>query len=188
VELLTEPTDVGIAADVVAVEVSGSEGSYSFSVTVSSRETGCDQYADWWEVVSDEGELLYRRVLLHSHVGEQPFARSGGPVAVAADQAVWVRAHMNTTGYAGKAQRRTAADGFAMVVLAADFAAGVAGQEPLPQGCDFLKGRRPRRGPLARARVQRGRGEYPPGRKAARRRGARPSAAWVSKRYWTFLS
>ena len=63
VELLIEPTDVGIAADVVAVEVSGSEGSYSFSVTVCSRETGCDQYADWWEVVSDEGELLYRRVL-----------------------------------------------------------------------------------------------------------------------------
>lgn len=137
VELRIEPAAIAGAADVVAVEVSGSAGSYSFAVTVSSRETGCDQFADWWEVLNEEGELLYRRVLLHSHVGEQPFVRSGGPVAIAADQTVWVRAHMNTVGYGGKAQRGNVADGFANGVLAADFAAGVAEQNPLPHGCDF---------------------------------------------------
>ena len=137
VELLIEPTAIEGAADVVAVEVNGSAGSYSFSVTVASKETGCEQFADWWEVLSEDGELLYRRVLLHSHVDEQPFVRSGGPVAIAAAQTVWVRAHMNTVGYGGKALRGTVAGGFMTEALAADFAAGVAEQDPLPQGCDF---------------------------------------------------
>ena len=38
-----------VVADVTAVEVRGEEGAYTFSVTVSSPDTGCDQYADWWE-------------------------------------------------------------------------------------------------------------------------------------------
>ncbi|HJN27098.1 MAG TPA: hypothetical protein QF604_04200 [Candidatus Latescibacteria bacterium] len=42
-------------------------------------------------MVTTEGQLLYRRVLLHSHTNEQPFARSGSPVPIASDQQVWVR-------------------------------------------------------------------------------------------------
>lgn len=124
-------------AAVVDVSASGSPGAYMFSVTVSSPDTGCEQFADWWEVLDDEGQLLYRRVLLHSHVGEQPFVRSGGPVAVAADQIVWVRAHMNVGGYGGVAFRGSVSGGFAAADLAADFAAELAELEPLPQGCAF---------------------------------------------------
>ena len=63
-----------VHADVTAVSVAGEAGAYTFEVTVRSPDTGCEGYADWWEVVSPDGELLYRRVLLHSHVDEQPFS------------------------------------------------------------------------------------------------------------------
>jgi len=71
-----------ILADVLSVEVTGSPNAYQFSVKIASPDTGCEQYADWWEVLSEDGQLLYRRILLHSHVNEQPFVRSGGPVNI----------------------------------------------------------------------------------------------------------
>ena len=124
-------------ADVTAVTVSGEPGAYQFSVTVTSPDTGCAQFADWWEVLSEDGKLLYRRVLLHSHVDEQPFTRSGGPVAVSADTIVIVRAHMNIGGYGGAALQGAAADGFEPVALEAGFAADVEMLPPLPEGCAF---------------------------------------------------
>src|SRR5262252_1297487 len=63
-------------AHVVQVQVSGNAGAFSFSVTVRSPDSGCARYADWWEVVSTDGKLLHRRILMHSHVDEQPFTRS----------------------------------------------------------------------------------------------------------------
>ena len=126
-----------IFADVISVEVSGSDNSYQFSVSVLSPDTGCDQFADWWEVLSPDGQLLYRRVLLHSHVGEQPFIRSGGPVPILPDQTVLIRAHLNTSGYGGQAFRGSVAEGFSPFELAKDFAASLENQHPLPKGCDF---------------------------------------------------
>jgi len=124
-------------ADVTAVAVTGTAGEYRFSVTVSSPDSGCDRYADWWEVIDAEGALLYRRVLAHSHVGEQPFTRSGGSVAIEADRIVWVRAHMHPDGYGGKVLRGTVADGFGEAELEAEFAAELAELEPLPGDCGF---------------------------------------------------
>jgi len=124
-------------ANVISVEVTGSENSYQFSVGVRSPDTGCDQFADWWEVLSPDGPLLYRRVLLHSHVGEQPFTRSGGPVTILHDQIVLIRAHMNTSGYGGQAFRGSVAEGFTPFELAVDFAASLENQPPLPKGCNF---------------------------------------------------
>ncbi len=124
-------------ADVTSVDLSGNEGGYTFRVEVSSPDTGCDQYADWWEVVSEDGELIFRRVLLHSHVNEQPFTRSGGPVEIEADTDVWVRAHMNNSGYGGEAFFGSAESGFEKAELDKDFAADLENREPLPDGCAF---------------------------------------------------
>jgi hypothetical protein len=131
-----EPVRRGLA-DVIQVEATGSSGTYLFRVTVRSPDTGCDQYADWWEVITPAGELVYRRVLEHSHPKEQPFARSGGPVKVSDEQVVIVRAHMNRAGYGGVAVRGSALTGFQPTALAPDFARSLAREAPLPQGCAF---------------------------------------------------
>lgn len=123
-------------ADVLSVRVQGSPGAYSFSVEVQSPDTGCERYADWWEVVSVEGKLIYRRILLHSHVDEQPFVRSGGSIGATADEMVYVRAHLNSGGY-GRALRGTAEADFEEADLAPDFAAGLQTAPPQPSGCAF---------------------------------------------------
>ena len=136
---MQEATSVteSVAADVLSVQVAGQPNGYQFSVQVSSPDTGCEQYADWWEVLSEDGQLLYRRVLLHSHVGEQPFTRSGGPLAVDANTPVIVRAHMNNGGYGGAALRGSVSGGFESVQLESGFAAEVEALPPLPNGCGF---------------------------------------------------
>ena len=134
---LAKQANVRIAADVIAVQVSGAPGTYRFNVTVQSPDTGCAQYADWWEVVSADGTLLYRRVLAHSHVNEQPFTRSGGPVPIQPDTVVWVRAHLSTSGYGGTAFKGSVKTGFAKAELPAKFATGLENLPPLPEGCAF---------------------------------------------------
>jgi hypothetical protein len=124
-------------ADVVSVAVSGSPGAYYFAVTIRSPDTGCKQYADWWEVVGLDGRLLYRRVLFHSHAQEQPFERSGGPVPIRSDTVVWVRAHMNTVGYGGVAFKGSVNAGFKPASPVEGFAAALENQRPLPDGCAF---------------------------------------------------
>jgi len=135
----SEPTQEtgGLTANVVAVQTSGPPNAYQFSVTISSPDQGCQQYADWWEVLSSEGELLYRRILLHSHTTEQPFTRQGGPVPITADTTVWVRAHMNTGGYGGTTLTGSVQEGFQQAELSPNFASGVETRPPLPEGCEF---------------------------------------------------
>ncbi len=125
-------------ADVTAVTASGAAGDYSLSVTIASPDTGCNQYADWWEAISPDGNLLYRRILAHSHVDEQPFTRSGGPLSVQPDDEFLVRAHMSNGSYGGRVMRGSVSAGFVVATeLAADFAAGLATAAPLPNGCAF---------------------------------------------------
>ncbi len=126
-------------ADIVGVATSVSGNNYTFSVTIDSPDTGCDQYADWWEVVSEEGDLIYRRILAHSHVGG-PFTRSGGPVAISENQKVWIRAHMNNTGFGnngGITYFGTVACGFKALEMAPGFAIDIEDDEPQPDDCLF---------------------------------------------------
>jgi len=143
--LLTLPLVHGFAvrgsirspAVVADVAVTGKDGDYSFSVTLRSPDTGCGQYADWWEVIDPAGKLLYRRILRHSHVDEQPFTRSGGPVPVRGDTEVIVRVHMNDAGYSRHAMKGNIKAGFTKVMLPDGFAKSTEKEGPLPAGCDF---------------------------------------------------
>ena len=81
-----------------------------------------------------EGRLIYRRVLLHSHVDEQPFTRSGGPVDVQPSETVVVQAHMNGAGYRGVGLRGSVAGGFDPAV---GILAEMENKGPLPSNCAF---------------------------------------------------
>lgn len=135
----TDPPS-GDGASVEAVEASGSDGAYTVSVTVRSPDTGCEQYADWWELVTPSGELVARRILNHSHVDEQPFTRaSEGPISVEGDAELVVRAHLHVDGadpedgYGGEALQGTLAGGFDAAEDTVP--AGLATQDPLPAEC-----------------------------------------------------
>jgi len=127
----------GFAADVVATRVTGDASAYTFYVSIRSDETGCDRYADWWELLTPEGALVYRRILDHSHPDEQPFERSGGPVDVGPDDPLVVRAHLHPQGYGGTALAGTASGAFTLTTLEDGFAADLETSPPLPASCLF---------------------------------------------------
>lgn len=129
--------DLSTGANIVSVTVSGQPQAYSFSVGISSPDIGCEQYADWWEVISTDEKLLYRRILAHSHVNEQPFVRTGGPVTIGPEEEVWVRAHMNNLGYQGATFKGNVRDGFSKAIMPEDFAKALEKEEPQPGECNF---------------------------------------------------
>lgn len=133
----TESTAPDEGSRVTGIEATPGNSGYSFAVTVESNDTGCDRYANWWEVVAPEGKLMYRRILAHSHVDEQPFTRSGGPVAVGEADVVVVRSHTNTDGYSTQAIKGSISEGFSSTVLPKDFAVELAEADPQPSDCAF---------------------------------------------------
>lgn len=128
-----------ISANVTAVTVEGNENNYTFNVTLKSDETGCDQYADWWEILSEDGKLIYRRVLGHSHPSEQPFTRSNNsitdPIEIMEDNIVYIRAHMNPNGYSGDIFKGSVRNGFIKVDNTLEFSSEIEYEQPLPTGC-----------------------------------------------------
>ena len=127
-----------LLSDVQAVAATGDPGAYTIAVTLRSPDVDCDQYSDWWEVLTPEGALVYRRILDHSHPHEQPFTRDGGPVKVTATDPLIVRGHFHPTGYGGVAMSGTVANGFAAAPeIDKGFAPDVESQEPQPKECLF---------------------------------------------------
>lgn len=129
------PKEIGTVADIVSVTTSGEAGNYQFAVGIESPDIDCSQYANWWEVISPDGTLLYRRILGHSHPTEQPFVRSGGPIEITVADEVIIRAHMHPAGYGGTVYRGSVANGFEAAQQTAEFAAELSEQAPLPTGC-----------------------------------------------------
>jgi len=91
-------------ADVVGVEVSCNDDSIChFDVSVKHSDEGWAHYANKWEVLSPDGDVLGVRELLHPHEDEQPFTRSLSGVRIPADLTeVVIRAHDLDHGYGGK--------------------------------------------------------------------------------------
>lgn len=93
-------------ADVENVKVTQTGESYRFDVTVRHADQGWDHYANIWEVVTTDGEVLGERVLAHPHDNEQPFTRSLSGVEIPKDiKEVIVRAGDSVHGLGGKEMR-----------------------------------------------------------------------------------
>jgi len=90
-------------ANVLAVDlIETGERVYTFNVTVQHADEGWDHYADRWDVVAPDGQVLASRVLLHPHVDEQPFTRSLGGIDIPEGvTTVEVRAHDSVHGLGG---------------------------------------------------------------------------------------
>ena len=108
--LLTTWLSLGVAgltsagpADVLSASAKCSADSMcTFAVTVRHADEGWKHYADRWEVLSPEGELIATRVLRHPHVGEQPFTRMLAKVKVPASLThVRIRARDSVHGSGG---------------------------------------------------------------------------------------
>ena len=98
--LCTTASAAADGAEIIAVDARASGGSWAFSVTLQHGDTGWDDYADGWRVVTEDGVELGLRTLLHPHVNEQPFTRSLSGVTIPSDVTrVYVEARTNTDGW-----------------------------------------------------------------------------------------
>lgn len=98
-------------ADVTFVRaVLQADGTWTFYVTVEHPDTGWEDYADGWDVVLPDGTIVkpdpespFTRLLLHPHVGEQPFTRSQSQIVIPDGVTqVTVRAHDLVDGFGGR--------------------------------------------------------------------------------------
>jgi hypothetical protein len=98
-------------ADVVQVRaVQDTDGTWTFQVTVEHPDTGWEDYADGWDVVTPDGTILrpdpdsqFTRTLLHPHENEQPFTRSQSGIEIPESVTeVRVRAHDLVDGFGGQ--------------------------------------------------------------------------------------
>ena len=105
------PADAKGDADVLHVRaVQSTSGDWTFHVTVQHPDTGWEDYANGWDVLAPDGTVLkpdadspFTRLLLHPHVGEQPFTRSQSGIAIPSGVTrVRVRAHDLVDGYGGR--------------------------------------------------------------------------------------
>jgi hypothetical protein len=98
-------------ADVLFVRaVQALDGDWTFHVTVQHPDSGWEDYADGWDVLTPNGSVLkpdpdspFTRLLLHPHENEQPFTRSqSGIVLPDGVTRVRVRTHDLVDGYGGR--------------------------------------------------------------------------------------
>lgn len=89
--------------------VQSNNGSWTFHVTVSHPDTGWEDYADGWDVLTPDGQILkqnesdtFTRLLLHPHETEQPFTRSQSNLIIPDGVTqLTVRAHDLVNGFGG---------------------------------------------------------------------------------------
>lgn len=108
-EMVDEPNPAD--ADVTFVRaVQAADGSWTFEVTVEHPDTGEEDYANGWDIITTEGEVIKKSidepftfVLTHPHIDEQPVTRSQSGLIIPQDVTeVFVRAHDIVHGWGGQ--------------------------------------------------------------------------------------
>lgn len=77
--------------------------SCNFEVTIQHKDEDWKHFANAYDIVTLEGEVLATRILHHPHINEQPFTRSISNVKIPKDvKSVIIRANDLLHGYGGK--------------------------------------------------------------------------------------
>jgi hypothetical protein len=78
-------------------------GRFTIAVTLRHADSGWNHYANRWEVIGPQGQVLATRTLMHPHIREQPFTRSLSDVSIPIEDTwVKIRAHDLKHGYGGR--------------------------------------------------------------------------------------
>lgn len=92
-----------VANEVEVVDVNikyNPSGHARVDVTLLHGDTGWDHYANAWEILDSNKNLIATRVLHHPHESEQPFTRSLNDVSLpAGEKFVYVRGRDKVHGY-----------------------------------------------------------------------------------------
>lgn len=100
--LIAGPTWAGEADVLSATAERDGGGTWSVSATIRHADTGWDHYADRFDVLDADGNVLGSRTLFHPHVDEQPFTRSLNGLAIPEGiDTITVRAHDSVHGLGG---------------------------------------------------------------------------------------
>ena len=78
-------------------------GDWCFNVTVHHNDQGWEHYADGWEVLDLQANVIAQRVLAHPHDNEQPFTRSKCNIQIPEEiSKVIIQAQCNQHGIGGQ--------------------------------------------------------------------------------------
>jgi hypothetical protein len=118
----------------------------ALEVTIQSPDQDCDYYADWWEILTLDGQLVERRLIDQVHPKEeQPFTDRLEGLTLDADQEVLVRAHLHrfdqrsqqdNSGYTDQALQGSLTQGFHLVRISEQYASWLEDDEPQPAPCE----------------------------------------------------
>lgn len=75
------------------IQATGGENMFRIDVTIKHADAGWDHYANQWDILDENGDLLGSRVLHHPHDNEQPFTRSLSLMIPASVTMVTIVAH-----------------------------------------------------------------------------------------------
>ncbi|MCK5478089.1 MAG: hypothetical protein KAI44_04165 [Methylococcales bacterium] len=86
---------------ILAVDLYNSnDNSWLVKVTLEHSDTGWDHYADNWQVVDADGNVLGNRILQHPHIKEQPFTRDLAGVKIPDGvTTIYIKAHDKVHGW-----------------------------------------------------------------------------------------
>jgi len=90
-------------AEILDAKAIRSGDGWRFTVSVEHADSGWEHYADSWRVVTEDGDLLGERTLMHPHEGEQPFTRSLDGVNIPKNiNVVYIEAHDSVHGWSSQ--------------------------------------------------------------------------------------
>ena len=100
--IFTGPAWAGKADVVDVMAKRDGADTWRIDVTVKHADEGWDHFADRWDVVGPEGNIIATRVLAHPHVDEQLFTRSLNKVKIPKGIGkITLRAHDKVHGNGG---------------------------------------------------------------------------------------